>query len=167
VGSLFVMRKRIITGLVVMMVVGATVVFMSQPKKGSLEWHKREYLRARDGSRLVNNLKADWYRMGGPRPKPRVETSGVVAEMEIHERALMALGYMEERTLEARFGGEAAARALWGAFAMNATLRSKVIVERPMARVVQVGSDFVVVRSARQDMPKWEAIAAHRRARGQ
>jgi hypothetical protein len=158
-------RKRLVIAAIAVLVVGPVAYLLSLPRNGSVEWHKREYLKARDGSRLVNNLKADWYRMGGPRPKPRAKNPDTVAEMEIHERALIALGYMEERKLEAGFGGPHALTALSGAFAMNGTLRGKVIVEKPIARIVEVGSNFVVVRSAREDMPKWEAVVVGRAAK--
>ena len=37
-------RKRIIIGLLAFLVIGVVVFFVSQPKKGSVEWHKRAYL---------------------------------------------------------------------------------------------------------------------------
>ena len=157
------MRKRIVIGLLGAVVFGVVAFFVLQPKKGSVEYHKRAYLHARDGSRFFNERRADWYRISGHRPKFRPQTPDSLAEMEVHERALIDLGYMEERRFETEFGGEAAVRELFTAFAINGTLHRKVIVERPIARIVDHGSNYVVLRSARQDMPKWESLLAKRK----
>lgn len=42
------MRKRIVIGLLALVVIAGLAFFVSQPKKGSVEWHKREYLAAWD-----------------------------------------------------------------------------------------------------------------------
>jgi hypothetical protein len=75
--------------------------------------------------------------------------------MESHERALIGLGYMEERIFVTRIPPEIVS-ALSIAFALEGTRRGKMIVEKPIARITDVGSDFVL-RAARQDMAKWEA----------
>ena len=157
------MRKRIIISLLALAVIGVVAFFVSQPKEGSVEYHKRAYLHARDGSRFFNERRVDWYRISGHRPKFRPQTPDSLAEMEIHERALIDLGYIDERTFQTEFGAQAAARQLFTAFAINGTLHRKVIVERPIARIVDFGSNYVVVRCARQDMPKWEAVLAKRK----
>jgi len=45
------MRKRIVTGLLAIVVIGTVAFWVSQARKGSVEWHKREYLEAADSSR--------------------------------------------------------------------------------------------------------------------
>jgi len=40
-------RKRIVIGLLSLSVIGAAVFFFSQPRKGTVEWHKKQYVDAR------------------------------------------------------------------------------------------------------------------------
>ena len=40
------MRKRIVIGLLILSVIGTAVFFFSQPKEGSVEWHKKEFTEA-------------------------------------------------------------------------------------------------------------------------
>jgi hypothetical protein len=41
-------RKRVVTGLLLVAVIGVATFFLSQPGKGSLVWHQREYRAALD-----------------------------------------------------------------------------------------------------------------------
>ena len=79
------------------MVIGVVAYVLSEPKKGTLEWHKRELLRATGGS-LEHKLKKLWYRIQGKYevgyyvliPQPEKRRSD-------HYKALLNLGYIVER----------------------------------------------------------------------
>ena len=90
------MRKRIIIGLLAVVLIGVVAFFLSQPKKGSVEYHIEAY---RDAERrsgedetladrireMLNDARGQQgsYEIGGQRE---------------HERALIGLKYLEERT---------------------------------------------------------------------
>ena len=72
--------------------VGALVWLVTQPKKGSLEWHKREYEAAAQGS-LTFRLKNLWWQIRGEDRRSRV----ISEERNEHQQALIHLGYLEQR----------------------------------------------------------------------
>jgi len=59
------MRKRIIIGLVAVVVIGVAALFLSQPKEGSVAWHKREYWAAKKALRpsWQYRLRTEYHRL--------------------------------------------------------------------------------------------------------
>jgi len=90
------MRMRIIIGLVAVVAIGVGVFVVLQPRKGTVEWHKREYVAARDGQPVLRWIRRIWVGImgtgGGYEP-------GGWNEMLVHEDALRRLGYLEERMI--------------------------------------------------------------------
>jgi hypothetical protein len=84
-------------GIVIVVVagIGITAYKLSQPKKGTIEWHKKEYLSAfkQPWTKQAQNL---WNRVRG-KPQSVSYTLGQFARAEGHQRALITLGYLEER----------------------------------------------------------------------
>jgi len=83
--------------------------FLSQPRRGSIEWHRREYLAAANRlaeNRFVDRLKRALYRTMGKTPgKPqtaRVETANAV-RIEEHRKALVQLGYLVENQFALKY----------------------------------------------------------------
>src|SRR5215207_9499521 len=85
------MRKRIIIGLLAVVVIGVVVFFLSQPKKGSVEWHKREYLASRESRKFE-----DWIGRGPPVIR-NAYWDRKWKRGEFHHHQLINLGYLEER----------------------------------------------------------------------
>ena len=56
------MRKRIVIGLLIVSTIGIVVFFFSQPKKGSVEWHEKRFLRlyAEVGGRTLQGKINHW-----------------------------------------------------------------------------------------------------------
>jgi hypothetical protein len=84
-------RKRIFIAVLVVAVVGVVAFVFSGPKKGSVEWHKREYLKARDGRGFANRTQQLWSKIRGQSP----DFQGIIARTRFHENALIQLGYLE------------------------------------------------------------------------
>jgi hypothetical protein len=102
------MRKRVVIGLLAMGVVGVAVFFISQPRKGSVEWHKREYTAAANRlaeNRLVDRLKSAFYRVTGRARggNPAARESRDVARMEEHRKALVQLSYFTEKQFALKY----------------------------------------------------------------
>jgi hypothetical protein len=84
--------KRIVIVALAVLVIGVLAFVLSQPRKGSVEWHKREYLRAIDldyGESVIAKVR---------RFLPRSKT-GDRANMKLHERSLIAAGFLEQREI--------------------------------------------------------------------
>jgi hypothetical protein len=98
------MRKRVIIGLLAVVVIGAGAFFLSQPKKGSVEWHKREYLAVR--KRLFNDtwpdrMRSFYHRITKTPPSRRqisaAESDELTRRMQESWRSLVALGYLNRQ----------------------------------------------------------------------
>jgi hypothetical protein len=85
----------------VMIAMGA--YFISQPKQETVEWHKREHLRAwkRFHERDWRGRLADW--AGDSAPDfvyvSKKESDSLRAELGVHREALLRLGYLSERVV--------------------------------------------------------------------
>jgi hypothetical protein len=102
-------RKRIAIALLILSVIGVVVFFSSLPKKGPVEWHKKEYLAA--FAVLEENTWSDRFRRIYRRvvpPEPRECSLGPVSEQwqsaarafNYHADSLVRLGYLQQTTIE-------------------------------------------------------------------
>jgi type II secretory pathway component GspD/PulD (secretin) len=105
------MRKRILIGLLAIAVIGVVAFVVSRPGKGTLEWHKKEYLAA--SNRLAENrfrdrLRRIYYAVtqkAGASKLPiirgksnlRTATERNMLKLEQHRKALVEHGYLNER----------------------------------------------------------------------
>lgn len=96
------MRKRIVIGLLAVVVIGVVAFFLSQPKKGSVEWHLQEYQAARRylfGRTISAQLDRLYWRVTkqtSPLGRKR-ETLLQGRRMESNMVALVGAGYFAER----------------------------------------------------------------------
>ena len=97
------MRRRLIIGAIVAVVIGVAVYFLSQPKQGTVEWHKREYFSTLErvyGQRLIDRVRQATYRKTGwawVRPTQMLDhREQLRAKIESHRAALVASGYIVE-----------------------------------------------------------------------
>ncbi len=147
------MRKRIVIGLLAVVVIGVVAFVLTRPKRGTVEWHKREYVAAKsqlysEGA-LIRRLKrfvAD--HLGLPRAYDR---------MAEHEAALLRLGFLEERTVVV--SNRAPSLLLLDAMDID---RGGSLVdrfnngERFLDLNIVPGSNAIRVVTTRQDMRFWE-----------
>ncbi len=87
------MRKGILIGLIAVMAIGVLAFLVSQPKRGTVEWHKREYKAAFEPGILDIEFLAD--RIPGA-----MQTAYWLRRekrIEIHRQALIEAGYFGEK----------------------------------------------------------------------
>lgn len=155
------MRKRIIIGLLAVVVIGVVAFYISQPKKGSVEWHAREYeglLRRIEGKTLKHRCARVWAairRASVPPPLTFKERQALLKELSKQQRIVIRCGYLIERrfvitnydarVLEARMSRE------W-----NSSLPSNRVYHTWLAGAR--GADILVVVGQPKDMPFWEKM---------
>lgn len=93
------MRKRLVIGAIAVVVIGVGAYVFTQPRKGTVEWHKEKYMKCFNrmwGNTLWARTKRAATRVVGlpppTTPDPRAET-----QARSHLTALVALGYLTER----------------------------------------------------------------------
>jgi hypothetical protein len=148
-------RTRILIGAVAVIALGVLVFVLSQPRKGSVEWHKREYARA--ARRVTVGPWVQWvgwvYETASKRQAPWL-SQGTAAEayIRLHTNhiALLRMGYVRHHrfalvyreagqlrtTVEAAFGGEKKAlrRGVW----VSDKVAGVLIVEAPRGMLPRI-----------------------------
>lgn len=134
------------------MVIGVVAFFVSQPKRGSVEWHKREYLAARNGTlydrvgyfcyRVTGIILPDW--PWGGRQVQRMED-----QMRTNKWALIDLEYLGEYVipLTHRASDE-----------VIAVLPKPTAKQAPFTQIRPEKKDEIFISAPRQDMPKWREL---------
>jgi hypothetical protein len=88
-------RKRVVIAIFLAGTLGTIVYLLSQPKRGSVEWHKREYCDAvqADGAfeRWVDAKAANKLRIFFDHRRNK--------RLQYHRKELLRLGFLEERTV--------------------------------------------------------------------
>ena len=156
------MRKRIVIALLVVVVVGVVALVLLQPKKGSVEWHKREYLSVRErivakdvGGRLTGFFAS---RSGMPlllEPTNDPEREADIAQLEMHEKALIAAGFMERQIFVLTNG-------MPGPTAVLAAAAGRIVLPLKRTRFVVFKLDQIlatnqlIVVSSREDAQQYE-----------
>jgi hypothetical protein len=107
------MGKRMAIAAIAAGVIGVAAYVLSQPKEGTVEWHKREYLDAMRW-RWSDRLEVMWDRVTDKSNRRyRVFHPEDLKRRNAHQAALVRLGYLQERTfyLTNRSAGEVASSA--------------------------------------------------------
>jgi hypothetical protein len=155
-------RKRIAIALLILSVIGVVAFFVSQPKKGSVEWHKREYKKARRQYAMdslpyrARRAYAILTRTEPPRFTEE-ERRAIATKVLAHEGALLQLGFLGARKVPADGTN------------LNAVLdqmRSEEgIVAYALGRLryspnYQFGGTgaFIELTAPVNDLPKWETL---------
>ena len=165
------MRKRIVTGWVM---IGLAAFFVSQPRKGTVAWHKRKCLEAWYGQQRLEIARAKVSGfLGFPinaQSRLERENSDVLA----HTRALVKLGHLETRTFFVNGDplnamSYAASAWLWPA---KSSVYARSLSTNAIAIVIEHGEDIEVVKlqvaspnsvtvsAADSDLSRWEQIMA-------
>jgi hypothetical protein len=140
------MRKRIIIGLLAVVVIGAVVFYLSQPKRGSVEWHKERYLAAIDTRWKYRFERLRSKILGDDQRGVQIDAEGLAS----NEAALIELGFLERRELTVsnreplRIMHEISG---WSRSSNSVFFRYRIPATN---RVVWV--------AVREDMPKWEEL---------
>lgn len=159
------MRKHLVTGAIAALVIGVAAYLLSQPEEGTVEWHKREYLRAQNDlagrtlekqmKRLVQKLRL---RIGFA-PKPKMVTPARVkdGELQKHQRALIQLGFLEAKTIYI-------SRPL-GARVDRIVDETRTIIPQKRRQFAQLSTaptltvpSFATIVAPREDITIWEKL---------
>jgi hypothetical protein len=155
-GSLRPVRKRVIISLITVVVAGLGIYVFAQPREGTLEWHKKEYLAAMESTMGPSGWDTVIERCSAMVGR-RIDT---VARhnraFDVHAAELEGLGYLERRWFvvsnEPLPVVQAAEKASRDVVAKN---------QRRFARftwgIIQ-GTNIVGLIATREDMTKWAEL---------
>jgi len=94
------MRKRILIGLAVLAVLGVGAYLLSQPSKGSVEYHKEKYREAYEWSNPTRDAQTpvvDWIILHAPDAVNRFFWRRNRKRIDFHRNALLEAGYLVQR----------------------------------------------------------------------
>lgn len=135
------MRGRIVIGAVVVVVISVAAYFLSLPKEGTVEWHKRrcekEMLALGGQKTMLDRVRRE---LGFPPRKQRYYE---------HSQALMALGYLEERHFTLTNNPDNPSLVLFQ-WATNALPQDR------LWGIGLVSNNVLMIRAERHSMKKWE-----------
>ncbi len=89
------MRKWIVIGGLAIVGFGVLLFVISQPEEDSIEYHRKRYIAEYQGWVWEQELANKVRKVVGQKPRWHTNTN----RMEHHERALIRLGYLDERTV--------------------------------------------------------------------
>jgi hypothetical protein len=95
------MKERTVIGLLVVAGIGVAAYVVSLPEEGTLDWHKREYLRVRkqvERRTMRDQFERLYVRIRKPRNYRFSSVPG--DELRKHKEALVRLGFLEEKRVQ-------------------------------------------------------------------
>jgi len=155
-------RPKITIALIAAAFLASLITWILKSKDLQIAYHKKAYIRAEErllGKQTFGERAEDaWRKALGMEPIIRsinmADPNNPEARRELHEKALLGLGYLEKREFcLTNKGVDDAVKIL-------ARVAPK---ELPKARLWQIGpsetkSNVVMIRAERHDMPKWEKL---------
>jgi len=88
------MRWRITIAVMAVLTIAGALYFGTQPKKGTVEWHKKEYLRAR--KELETGVPAWVLKKGVPGIMRKFYERRFTRQLDFHRTALIDSGYLKQ-----------------------------------------------------------------------
>lgn len=153
------MRKRIVIGLLAIVVIGVSAFFALQPRRGSVEWHKREYRAARNEMFEVCWYKPvrDWY-YGITKKRQRglssSEIRALTARQMASRKGLTDLGFLVERSFTvSNRSAQLAAQSVIG--------RARNVIPQEhfyYTDVLLAQSNTLILAVMPEDVPTWEKL---------
>ena len=129
-------------------VLAVTAAALTGPPKGSVEWHKREYFKARKGSKVVLLLEAV---RSGFTANPAGQPTDL-ERINVHLEALVKLGYLEERAF---FVSNRPPADVVGTLLLTASIPNEL---SHFGGVSNIGTNSITVIGRRENLPKWEKV---------
>ena len=143
------MRKWIGIAAVALLVIGVVaylVSVLSGPKRGSVEWHKREYSEAGDWGRVDQ-----WIEINAPDRLRKAYADRKAKRTEMHLKALFELGYFEERVFVLSNSlTKERANTFW---ALHDVFTNDALY---VSGIKDMGTNTVTVVGLREEMPQWQ-----------
>jgi hypothetical protein len=148
-------KKRLIIGAIAVVVIGVAVYFLSQPKEGTVEWHKRQYLKAFE--RITQTTWKDKlqrvYRRILRQPPPDSEAFRSDGEaFDHHLASLVRFGYLQEtRVSLTNAHANYALRVGYPGGDSDEALRRFIVISIPephVLRIIAPTSDLPIIEAA-------------------
>jgi hypothetical protein len=153
-------KKRIVIGLIAVLI-GVAAYELLQPRKGSVEWHKREFRNARQemfGQAWYTPFERLYCDVVSKPHKLRTPTSREVESLKERQlaaqTALVKAGYLVERSFKV---SNRDANSMMEDLVKSA--RGVIPQENfYFNRIVLVQSNLIVLAAVPDDLPKWEEL---------
>jgi hypothetical protein len=154
-------RKRIVIGVIAVVLVGVIAYVIMQPRKGTAEYHKKEYRAAREKMYGVK-----WYSpvtrvLGKVVPVPQRRKAMSYAEVADLQRrqdaardALIKVGYLVEKKFTVT-NHPASSLIEWVLVASRDVIPQET---RYYSCVLLVQSNVIVMAATAEDLPRWEEL---------
>jgi hypothetical protein len=141
-------RKRIAILIIAAVAIGSVAVLLFKTQERSIDYHKRAYLNAQNGSGAVNRIRravsraTGWSLFKGQIPAEKIRS---------HENALIELGYLEEREC---YVSNRSPHAI----VMPAYRAGRGNLNADFVRLGTRGTNIVTVVAPASDAPEWEQL---------
>ena len=98
-------RKWIVIGLLILSAIGVLAYVFSGPKRGSVEWHKREYRNARmklEGHTCFDRVRTAYAQITGSTVRDLADDDfmRLCEKTMVHERVLLDMGFLGRREVQ-------------------------------------------------------------------
>jgi hypothetical protein len=133
-------------------VLGAAGYCVFQPRKGTIEYHRREYFRERDGSAIGNKVRWLWFKIRRQGYDSGEEAGRRDTRMAKHFAELERLGYLRERVfVVSNRAAEDIGDALW--FILPTIFTNEVW---GLGAISDVGTNTITIVAPTDEMGQWE-----------
>jgi len=147
------MRKRTVIGVIAAVVIAVAAYVVSQPKEGSVEYHKREYLKAFERicqNTLRQKLQRVYRRVARRAAPPETRRADYKA-FDHHITSLIRLGYLQKARISLTNAAAAdAMNAGYGGRSANQAIRDFI-------NISPAAPQIVLIIAPRSDVPIIEA----------
>jgi len=164
------MQKRLLIGALVIVV--AAVALMLMPRKQSVASLRKEYLTACSSGGWTEVVRQFWGQLRSRPPDSPAESGRWGKRIEAPEKALIKLGYLEERTFVAsNFAPRGLIHMAFGAYSTKFPMPNQAVLAPYANTVIFLGgrdqdvvararctTNAVIIVARRDDMAKWAEV---------
>lgn len=149
-------RKRLLIGAILAVVIGAgALLYFSwrERRENSIEYHKAEYLAARDASPM-NAVGKCWYKLTGQVPQgtpQRIQVDKLIR----HGEALVRLGYWRRETVVV---SNMPVASVWGIVVKKGANLWHPDLTKEICAVGPIGTNTIAVTAVPDHIPIWERL---------
>ena len=122
-----------------------------EQREDSIEYHKAEYLAARDGRPLVNEVRSLWGKVTGRYVQHRIQG----LKLRRHEQALIRFGYLRERTV---IVSNKPALGAWEIAEKKGAHLRLPRLSKEIGVFAAIGTNTIVLRAVPDRIPIWERL---------
>src|SRR5688572_12528176 len=158
------MRKRLIIGAIAVVVIGVATYVLSRPKEGTVEWYKREYVRAMGeayGTKWYTPIENLYFRLLNKPRRSRILSREAIAHLKRGEEARLTLhrmGFLSVRRFTiTNVLREEAAASIWKQRETKLSRDEELFVNFTYPTT---DTNMLVIEGVAEKMAEWEAAVA-------